>query len=135
GTVSGAIGGRTPLVIADTAYALSADLSTPQTAVLDAQGHDVTAQISRGRLGALIEERNTTIPAYFAQLNTLAQSLADTVNGTLAQGIDRNGAAPLVNLFTYNQAADAATTIRVSNLTTDQIAAALPGAAGGNGNA
>ncbi len=135
GTYSVAIGGQTPLVIGDKSYAMSVDLSSPQTSILDQQGNDITSQISRGRLGTLIAERNTTIPGYVSQLNTLAQGLADTVNGTLAQGVDQNGATPLVNLFTYNQASDAASTISVSNLTPDQIAAALPAAPGGNGNA
>jgi flagellar hook-associated protein 1 FlgK len=57
------------------------------------------------------------------------------VNGTLAQGIDENGAAPSNDLFTYNATTGAAITLAVNPLTPDQLAAALPGAAGGNGNA
>src|SRR6266851_8907994 len=130
GTYAVAIGGQTPLVIGDTFYQVSVDTSTPQTAILDAQGKDITAQIHSGRLGALVQERNATIPGYLDQLNILAKSLADSVNGVLAQGVDRNGLAPAVNLFSYNSASDAASTIAVSNLTPDQIAAALPGAPG-----
>jgi flagellar hook-associated protein 1 FlgK len=68
-------------------------------------------------------------------LNTLAQSLADQVNNSLDQGIDENGAAPTQDLFTYDPVLGAAGTLAVNPLTPDQIAAALPGATGGNGNA
>jgi flagellar hook-associated protein 1 FlgK len=56
------------------------------------------------------------------------------VNGQLAQGVDANGAVG-ANLFSYDQASDAASTLAVTNITTDQIAAAAAGAPGGNGNA
>jgi len=56
------------------------------------------------------------------------------VNTTLAQGIDQNGAAPTTDLFTYNPA-QVALSLAVNPLTPDQIAAALPSATGGNGNA
>jgi flagellar hook-associated protein 1 FlgK len=53
----------------------------------------------------------------------------------LDNGIDENGAAPASNLFTYNASIGAAATMGVNPLTPDQIAAALPGSPGGNGNA
>ena len=75
------------------------------------------------------------LPSYVSGLNTLAQSLADQVNTTLNNGIDQNGAAPSTNLFSYNASNGAALTLTVNPLTPDQIAAASPGAPGGNGNA
>jgi flagellar hook-associated protein 1 FlgK len=57
------------------------------------------------------------------------------VNTALSQGIDKNGNPPAVNLFTFNAAAGAAFTLAVTNITPDDIAAALPAAPGGNGNA
>ena len=57
------------------------------------------------------------------------------MNGTLSQGIDENGTAPATDLFTYNATTGAAITLAVNPLTPDQLAAALPGATGGNGNA
>jgi len=83
----------------------------------------------------LLEDKNTVVPSYLADLNTLAQGLADNVNTALSQGIDQNGAAPATNLFTYDPAVGAALSLAVNPLTPDQIAAALPGATGGNGNA
>jgi flagellar hook-associated protein 1 FlgK len=135
GSVTVYIGGQTALVTNDQAYAIQGDFSTPQTKVLNSTGADISSQLTGGKLGALLDDKNTVIPSYLSDLNTLAQGVADQVNTTLAQGIDQNGAAPTTNLFTYNPATGAALTLAVNPLTPDQIAAASPGATGGNGNA
>jgi flagellar hook-associated protein 1 FlgK len=135
GRVSVYIGGQTPLVLGDQAYEISGDFSTPQTAIINSDGKDITSQITGGQLGAEVDDNNNVLPSYINQLNTLAQTLADQVNNTLNNGIDQNGAAPVNNLFTYNTTAGAAATLAVNPLTPDQIAAASPGASGGNGNA
>ena len=135
GTYSVSIGGQAPLVLGEQQFQLSADSSSSQTAILDAQGNDITSEITRGRLGALIQERNTTVPGYLNDLNQLAQSLADTVNNQQFQGVDQSGAAPSVGLFTYDQASDAALTLAVANIAPDQVAAASANAPGGNSNA
>lgn len=128
------LGGQVPLVLGDATSQVTAASTPAGTTILDAHGNDVTSQINGGQLGALIQEKNTTLPGYLADLNVLAQSLADNVNGTLAGGVDQNGATPAVNLFNYS-AGGAASSIAVSNITPDQIAAASAGAPGGNGNA
>jgi flagellar hook-associated protein 1 len=128
------LGGQTILVMGDRHLPISADLSTTQTAIRDAAGNDVTSQINGSKLGALVEEKNTTIPGYTADLNAVAVAFADNVNATLAQGVDRNGSPPPYGLFSYNPNAPAAT-LDVSPLVPDQIAAALAGSPGGNGNA
>jgi flagellar hook-associated protein 1 FlgK len=135
GTYSVYLGGQTPLVIGGDQFSVSADSSSPQTAIRDSQGNDITSQIDSGQLGALIEEKNTTLPGYLNSLNTLAQGFADTVNGALAQGVDKNGNPPAVNLFTYDPAVGAAFSLAAGAITPDQIAAALPTAPGGNANA
>jgi len=134
GTYNVALGGQTMIVIGSNAQAISADAGASGTTILDAQGNDVTSQITGGQLGALVGEQNTTLPGYMASLNTFAQSLADTVNGQLSQGLDQNGNAG-APLFSYDQPSDAASTIAVNPITPDQIAAAASSAAGGNGNA
>ena len=98
------IGAQTPLVIGSTAFPVSAGSTSNQTTIFDSQGNDITAQISLGQLGAMIAEKNTTLPGYMSSLNTLAQSFADTVNGQLSQGVDQNGNAPTTPLFSYDQA-------------------------------
>lgn len=135
GAINVYLGGQTPLVIGNDQFQISADFSSPKTVIRDAQSNDITSQITAGSLGAMIEEKNQTLPGYLAQLNAVAQTFADKVNGQLLLGVDKNGATPAVNLFSYNQPGDAAFSISVTNITPDQIAVALPAAPGGNGNA
>lgn len=136
GSISVYLDGQTPLVMGNQSFALQGDFSAPQARVLDSQGNDITSTVSSGELGAEIETKNSSLPSYLASLNTLAQSLADQVNSVLSQGVDQNGAAPTNSLFTYQAGSNAAQTISVNPLMTpDQIAAALPSAPGGNGNA
>jgi flagellar hook-associated protein 1 FlgK len=135
GSVTVYLGGQTPLVLGDTAMAVQADFSAPQVKILDGQGKDITSQIHTGSLAGLLDVKNTKLPSYMTGLNTLAQSVADQVNTTLSNGVDQNGVTPSTDLFTTNPAIGAATTLSVNPLTPDQIAAALPAAPGGNGNA
>jgi len=135
GQVTVYIGGQTPLVVGSQAFDIQTVGSPPQTTIQSSTGTDITSQITGGQLSALTEDQNNVLPGYLSSLNTLAQNLADQVNSTLGQGIDQNGAAPATDLFTYNATTGAAVTLAVNPLTTDQIAAALPGSAGGNGNA
>ncbi|MBI3470561.1 MAG: flagellar hook-associated protein FlgK [Candidatus Solibacter usitatus] len=128
------LGGQTPLVIGNRQYALQADLSAIPARVLDAQGADVTAHIGGGRLAGTLQAANVTLPRFIADLDTLAQGVADAVNQTLAAGIDSTG-QPGTALFTYNQPSDAAATIAVAAITPGQLAAAHPASPGGNGNA
>jgi flagellar hook-associated protein 1 FlgK len=107
----------------------------PQTEIEDQNGNDITSQITGGTLGSELQTTNTLLPSYLSSLNTLAQTLADQVNSTLDNGLDANGQAPTTDLFSYDTASDAAFTLSVNPLTTDQLAAASAGAPGGNGNA
>jgi len=135
GQVTVYIGGQTPLVVGSQAFDIQSLGSPPQTAIQSSTGTDITSQITGGQLSALIDDQNNIMPSYLSSLNTLAQNLSDQVNSTLDQGIDENGAAPATDLFTYNATTGAAITMGVNPLTTDQLAAAVPGSPGGNGNA
>ncbi len=135
GSMSVYLGGQTPLVIGDHQFQITADFSSPQTAVLDSSGVDITSQVQYGRLAAALQEKNQIIPSYTSDLNTLAKSLADQVNQQLAAGVDINGSAPASPLFVYNATAGAASSLSLGTLTSDQLAAATPQAPGGNGNA
>jgi flagellar hook-associated protein 1 len=130
------VGGQSPLVMGSQAFQISAGFSSGQTQILDSQSNDITSEITGGSLGGMVADNNTTLPGYMTQLNTLAQTFADQVNGQLSQGLDQSGAAPTANLFAYDQTGDAASTLAVNaSITPDQIAAASAGAPGGNGNA
>ena len=135
GTVSVYLGGQTPLVVGNHAYAVQGDFSGAQTALLSSTGADLTASITGGKLSALLDDKNKVLPSYMADLNTLATGLATQVNNTLANGLDQNGAAPATDLFTFDPTNGAAFTLTVNPLTPDQIAAASAGSPGGNGNA
>ena len=138
GTVTVMVGGQTPLVIGDNAYALSSGTasqgtSTESISVLSSSGQDITDQIQGGRLGGELDTANNLLPSYIGQLNTLASSFAQAVNGVLAGGVDQNGNAGAA-LFAYD-ATNPAQTLSVTSITPDQLAAASSTAPGGNGNA
>jgi len=129
------IGGQTTAVIGDHAYHLGVDLSGTQARVQNAQGTDISTQIGSGKIRGLLDERNTTIPSYFTDLNGLASALADSVNAGLANGLDAGGNVPTVPLFTYDATNGAALTLATNPLATSDLAAASGSAPGGNGNA
>ena len=135
GTVTVYLGGQVPVVMGDTTLTLQADFSAPQTRIRDSNGKDITKQIQMGQLAGMLEVKNTKLPSYTTDLNTLAQSVADQVNLTLSNGVDQNGVPPTTDLFTTDPVSGAAASLSVNPFTPDQIAAALPGAPGGNGNA
>lgn len=134
GSVTVLLGGQVPLVIGSSQYEISADTSAGSAAIIDAQGNDVTERIDGGKLGALLEVANETIPSYQSELNRLAEAFADRVNLTLAEGIDSYGLTPTKNLFTYSSDQPAAS-LAVGDLLPEEIAAASPDAINGNGNA
>jgi len=135
GSLSVYLGGQTPLVVGNTAFSVQGDFSLPQIVIRDENGKDITSQLTGGQLGSELQTKNTTLPSYLDSLNHLAQTLADQVNTTLANGLDSNGQAPTTDLFNYDATSGAAFTLSVNPLTTDQLAAASAGAPGGNGNA
>jgi flagellar hook-associated protein 1 FlgK len=135
GSVDLLLGGQTPVLVGDRLYPISAETNNLGAIVRDAQGHDITATLTKGELGAILEVRNVTVPGYQADLDRLASTLADRINGILAGGLDLNGNSPIANLFTYDPSQGAASTLALNNLSTDDLAAASSTAPGGNGNA
>jgi flagellar hook-associated protein 1 FlgK len=135
GSITLLLGGQTPLVVGQTQYKITADVTSgPTAAIRDSTGLDVTSFVSGGSLSGSLQAVNQSIPSYQNGLNQLAQGIADSVNNTLAAGVDSNGNAG-APLFTYNSSADAASSLAVTGIASGELAAALPTAAGGNGNA
>ncbi len=91
-----------PLLVGVTQFPLSVTTSAQQLRILGVNGRDVTANIQArgGQLGAILEARNQTLPRFQNQVNRLAKSLADEVNGQLARGRDLT-AAPGQALLQY----------------------------------
>lgn len=144
------LGGQSPLVSGETVHAVSLSFSfpadeppaypnaAPRARILDATGNDITGQISKGQLGALLETRNRLLPSLIGDayqqgdLNRLAQAMADQVNQLLTSGRVSDGPPPQpgVALFTYDAANPTAIagTIAVSpSIASGQLAAIEPG--------
>ena len=116
------LGGQTPLVIGAQQYTISASFApsgtptipnaTPDARILDANGQDITSQISQGSLGGLLNVRNTVLPSLQGDgqqqgaLNQLAQQVADRVNSILTSAQTSGGQAGSP-LFAYNAASPA----------------------------
>lgn len=91
------------------------DMARRIDVVNDAVGHATavwstggSVDITSGKLGGLIELRDTTLVGYQNTLNTLARQIADAVNAAHQSGIDATG-APGLAMFTYTAGAEAST--------------------------
>jgi flagellar hook-associated protein 1 len=144
-TVTVLLGGQTPLVIGTQLNALQVQPDAtnggngpPNETIVDSNGNDVTSQVTSGSLAGLLTAVNTVIPSLagggqqVGGLNTLVQSLADTVNNLLQQG-SSTATPPYqagVPLFTYtagNPAGVAASLSVNPSLTPTQLAATETG--------
>ena len=73
GTATVLLGGQTPLVIGAQQYTIQASFApagspvipnaTPDARILDSSGQDITAHITQGSLGGLLNVRNTVLPS------------------------------------------------------------------------
>ena len=153
GTYTVLLNGQTPLVIGGQQYSLNFSLyqpsdgtiqnAPPLAEITDSNGSNLTADITGGQLGALLNVRNTVLPSYMGDayqagsLNTMAQQFADTVNGILESGnitdASADGTTPAVTgvpLFSYDtvNTTNAAASFSVSSsITPSQLAAIAPG--------
>ena len=126
-----------PLVIGADAYPLSAVSAPPSGyATVQAGGRDITAEVTDGHLGGLLQVRDRDIPGYVTQLDQVAYSVANAVNAIHATGFDLNGNAG-GNVFTPPAAvAGAAAALAVDPAllaNPSRIAAAGVAAPGDNG--
>ena len=155
GTVTVLTGGGSPLVIGDQLAPLSTGISvdpaamnpqSPPTAhVLDAQGKDITAEITGGQLGGLLDTRNRVLSSIIGDsrqagtLNQFTTGLADSINGILQSGTVSTvaGAAAGSPLFSYNNADAtlASGSLTVNPAITGAQLAPVDAAGNSNGNA
>ena len=117
GTATVLLGGQTALVIGTQQDSIGTNFSgttgatypggVPNVQILDANGDDITSQISQGSLGGLLNVRNNVLPSLqgngdqLGALNQLAQQVADRVNGILTSATTPSG-APGSPLFAYD---------------------------------
>ena len=135
GSVSVYLGGQSLGAIGDKNFAIKSVVVNNQVQIQDFDGKDISANFQSGKLAALLDFRNRQFPGYAADLDTLAASVADSVNTTLSAGLDLAGNPPAVNLFVYTPTQGAAFTLGLGGLLPEELAAASSGAPGGNGAA
>lgn len=142
--------GQTPLVLGATQFGLQSQMAQPSNpppvngngpphaVILSSDGSDITSQVSSGQLGALVNLRNTVLPAYIGDayqdggINTLAQQFVDRVNGLLTSGNISDGppTSAGIPLFTYDasDATNVASSLALNpSLSAGQLAAIQPG--------
>jgi len=124
----------TALVVGGQAYALS---TAPNTSglqdIYSAQGEDITAEISGGSLGGILQARDQTVPALQTQLDSLAGGLATALNTAHKQGTDLNGHAG-GDLFEPIIGTGAAASMALAFTDPSLLAAGSDGTSGSNGN-
>jgi flagellar hook-associated protein 1 FlgK len=130
GTITLLAGGQAALVVGDKSFTLSARYfhtdpspanpdAIPSAHIANDVGTDITLSINGGKLGALLNFRNTEVPTLLGDtqnsgaLNRLAQEVADRVNSILAAGYPQPSEP--YHLFVYGASAiSIAHTIRVN---------------------
>lgn len=136
GAVDVTVAGGRALVINADAYHLKMTTGADGFAsIKTASDFDITASISGGRIGGLINTRDTKVPAYLAKLDQMAYDLANAVNAAHGAGYDGTG-APAGQFFSAPAGvagAAAALTVDAAVAANSQlVAASLTGAAGDN---
>jgi len=122
------------LVIGENSYTLDAPPTGFATFMLG--DVDVTAELTGGRIGGLIQARDAILPGYTTQLDQLAYDIATAVNALHATGFDATGAAAGAFFAPLGSVAGAAQSFAVdAALLADsrRVAASSTGAIGDNG--
>jgi flagellar hook-associated protein 1 FlgK len=129
-------GGGAELVVGNQSFNLTTQTNAT-TGLQDvySQGADITSTIQSGNLAGDLQLRDQQIPSILSNLDTLANSIATSVNTQNAAGFDLNGNAG-GNIFTP-PAAVAGSALNLSVAITDpnKVAASGDGTPGNNANA
>jgi flagellar hook-associated protein 1 FlgK len=130
GGVDVTFGNGRALVVGERAYPITTTQVAGVSRVMSG-GFDVTAEISGGQLGGFLYARDVLLPAYAADLDTVAFELAEEVNALHAAGVGGDGGTGR-NFFTpiaVTAGAAAALTVDATMAANSQlVAAAGPGA-------
>jgi flagellar hook-associated protein 1 FlgK len=124
-----------PLVTGGQSFALSTETTSSGQQDVYSQGSDITAQLTGGNLGGVIQVRDGKIPALLGSLDTLSSGLATGLNAANAKGFDLYGAAG-GNLFVPPSGSGQGYAANMAVAITDPslIAASSDGSPGSNGN-
>ena len=125
----------TALVSGNVAYALQTTQGTDgQTHVLNAEGVDVTADLTGGSLGGALTMRDQSLPALSTSLDQLATQFASAMNTAQAQGFDQNGLPGQALFGLPSTATGAAAGIQLGIPSASALALSADGSSGGSGN-
>ena len=125
----------TALVVDGKSFALTTALDTGSGTqhVYSQDGNDITAQISGGQLGGLVQARDQSLASVQTQLDSLASGFSQALNSAQAMGFDLHGDAG-GNLFTTASGSGAAASMTVAITDPTLLAASSDGTTGSNGN-
>ena len=124
----------TALVVGGQSFALNTQTNASGLQDVYAQGTNITADLTSGDLGGLLQARDQTIPGLLSNLDTLAAGISNALNSANQQGFDLNGNAG-GNLFVTPPAGPgAAASMAVAITDPALIAASSDGTPGSNGN-
>lgn len=136
GGIDLSIGSGRPLVIGTSVYQVSGVATPPLglTTVMTG-GYDVTGEIAGGRIGGLLQLRDTVVPGYATRLDQLAYDIATQVNTLHQAGYDARGTAAGALFAPMASATGAAAAIAVDGAVAGDsqlVAASSTGAVGDN---
>jgi flagellar hook-associated protein 1 FlgK len=123
-----------PLVVAGQSFALQSGTASGAMQGVFAAGQDITSQIQGGKLGGVLQVRDTVIPDLLSQLDTLASQFTASFNAANQSGFDLSG-NPGGAFFTPSATvAGSASNFGVAINDPSLIAASSDGSPGSNGN-
>jgi flagellar hook-associated protein 1 FlgK len=111
------VAGKTAYTLSESGGTLSNTMTTPETA---------TVSPTQGKLGSLIALRDTTIPSYQSQLDTIASTLITQTNSINAAGYALDGSTGNA-FFSGTNASTIAVTVTASKIAASATAAGVPG--------
>jgi flagellar hook-associated protein 1 FlgK len=123
-----------PLVVGNKSFQLATQLNAAGFHSVTLNGQEITASITAGKLGGLLQVRDGAIPNFSAQLDTFAFQFVQAVNNANHQGFTTSG-TPGPDIFTPPATSKGAAE-GMSLATTDPqvIAASIDGTPGSSGN-
>lgn len=124
-----------PLVASEKNFALSTQATSSGVQHVFVLNSDITAKITAGKLGGVLEVRDQKIPSLAGDLDSLAYGLANAINTAHGMGTDLAG-QPGGDLFIPPPAGvtGAASSLALAITDPSQLAASSDGSPGSNGN-
>jgi flagellar hook-associated protein 1 FlgK len=116
-----------PLVSEGQSFALGTSTVSGNTEVVTASGQNITAAISGGSLGGILQARDKDLPQVSSALDSLAYSIGTAVNTQNQAGLDANGNSGGAIFTLPTTAAGSASIISVAISNPNEIAAASSG--------